>query len=270
MDVSDPTRPALLRTVQVGLGIGTVQSYDGLAYVASDSSVVLADPTTGTILDRRDYLLRGISDLAISDGFLYLLSGGAGVGRPIRRPAAALWTDWIPPSLCSRSMTIPHSAGCTFSSRGDSSTSARWTTTPGSRSPAWRSSATTSTASALVGPPSGITAIDVAATGGGLALFARHSFSSAPRPTSACSTSLTPRTRSRGHHLRHPRQCERRGGIGTGLAYVAAGRGPPGRQLPAVRQQKVPPTVGISTSPADVDLLTPGLQVLEGTTCPSG
>jgi membrane-associated phospholipid phosphatase/sugar lactone lactonase YvrE len=72
VDVSNPTHPALLQSLDIAAG--AVKVYEGVAYAAVGNEVVAVDLETGTTLATESFSGGNVDDLGIDQGNLYVLA----------------------------------------------------------------------------------------------------------------------------------------------------------------------------------------------------
>jgi hypothetical protein len=250
VDVSDPMTPLLRQTVP--LHADHVKVADSFAYVASGSVLTLVDPLTGDVLDQHAYDGGTIDDMAVADGFLYTVAHSGTEPHTVSKIALG---DTLAPPVATLTVTghptfgrmhVFAGGGLVYVGAADNNDA--------NQVPGVEVIQDTGPALQLVGPPSPITAFDVAANGSGLAVYTGLSTVglldvSDPTKTGQFLTSFaTPGPASSV-------------AIASGIAYATSGTG--GLQVInylSFDSKGVPPTVSIST-PA-------GSQVVEGSAIP--
>ncbi|MGE3777010.1 MAG: Ig-like domain-containing protein [Pirellulaceae bacterium] len=262
VDVSNPANPRLSRNL--ALGRGFLEVADGVAYVAVASTIHAIDLVGGTELSRFSYVGGTIDDIAIAGGGIYTVSHSSFVPHTVHKiiadpylaePIATAVIDGHPTF---GRLRITAADGRIYVGASDQSLTGQ---VPGVEVIEDRGDSLV-----LVGPPSAITAFDIAVNGSGLGLY----------------TGATPGLESTAQlailDLRDPTKTDRvvtffdtpgvarAVTIAAGIGFVADG---PGgltvvNYLPFDNRGQAP-QVSISAAVTDVDPQKPGIQVREGT-----
>lgn len=265
VDISDPMEPKVSNSLS--LSANQVEIANGIAYVASGNNglLVSVDLFTGSIIEERKYAGGQIQDMAVSNTSLYtVLRSGTSphtvnkidISGSLGEPVDTLTIEERPTF---GRLHIAAGGGLVYVGAIDESFSRQV--------PGVTIISDTDEGMSLVGPPSDITAFDVAPNGSGLVVFTgANNLSPSQADIGLLDTSDPTQTDRFLTSFATP------GGasdiaIASGIAFVADGSA--GLQvinyLPFDNQGEAP-TVNISSSVADEDPDTPGIQVIEGST----
>jgi uncharacterized repeat protein (TIGR01451 family) len=173
VDLTDPPAAKIVHQVALPAGAQRVAAAGGLAYVASGTQVVLVDLTSGTVLDTLSYSQNPIHDFSVAGDFVYLLTATGGVEGSHTIYKVPIDVTLDPPAATLRisgqdhptfgRMHIFAGGGLIYVGSADDNAS--------NQAPGVEIIRDDGNVLTLIGPPSPITAFDVAVNGSGLALF---------------------------------------------------------------------------------------------------
>jgi hypothetical protein len=261
VDVSNATMPKLQKTVALSGGANRVEVSDGLAYVASGSSVVRIDPATGQVVQTLALGGGTVTDLAHEGTMLYSMDANK-ILRAIDISGSSM--------VVRGSLTLANGGGKLFVGNGIAYVPASDLNSGGFSTVNVSDPTHLTLIAGPIQPGTGKPGTAIVANGSGLGLLAGSLNFVFGGFKAVDLVSLTDPTNTYNFLTRFNLPDAPNGlAIASGIAYIADNTG--GLQVVnyvPFDNKGIPPTLSISTSAADADLLTPGLQVFEGTTLP--
>jgi hypothetical protein len=261
VDVSNPATPKLQQTITLPGGAQSVKVSDGLAYVASGSSVVSIDLATGQVVQTLGLGGGTLTGLAREGTTLYSMDASR-----VLRAIDISGLTMVPQG----SLALANGGGQLFAGNGIAYVPAANLNSGGFSTVNVSDPTHLTLIAGPAQPGTGKPGTAIAANGSGLGLLAGSLNFVFGGFKAVDLVSLTDPTNTYNFLTRFTLPDAPNGlAIASGIAYIADNNS--GLQVvnyAPFDNKGVAPTASISTPAADVDLLTPGLQVFEGSTLP--
>ncbi len=257
VNVSDPTKPKLIQTIPLIDGATRVEAFDGVAYVATGASIAAIDISTGDELQRISVGSGNITDIALEGSMLYTLDASHNL-RVVEIGADGL--------ALRGTLTIANANGRLFVGNGIAYISAD----RGFQSGFVTADVSNPTAPTLISDvdDASISAHAIVANGSGLGLAVGTPANSTLHALNVVNVANPANTGVFLTRVLLPAKPNSLT-LSSGIAFVADGTA--GLQIVNYRafdDLGVAPTVTVSSTVADADPNTAGIQVIEGSSIP--